>query len=73
MTMVAAGHGQLQKHKHSGVNIHSALILSATLCIAAQNLSIGVNVVYERSPFLVGGGALDAPKEHLSSSHNGLS
>ena len=30
--------------------IHLAFTLSTTLCIAPQNLSIGVNVVYEGSP-----------------------
>ena len=30
---------------NSGVKIHSAFALSTTLCIARQNLSIGVNVV----------------------------
>jgi len=34
----------------SGVNFHSAVILCARLCIAQQNLSIGVNVVSKGSP-----------------------
>ena len=38
---------------NSGVNFHSAVILSVMLCIAQQNRSIGVNVVYEGSPSLI--------------------
>ena len=38
------------KTNTSGVNFHSAGILCAKLCIAIQNLSIGVNVVSEGSP-----------------------
>ena len=33
--------------------IHLAVILSAMLCIAQQNLSIGVNVVSKGSPSLI--------------------
>ena len=38
---------------YSGVKNHSAVILCARLCIAQQNLSIGVN--------FVGTGVLDGP------------
>ena len=38
---------------NSGVNSHSAAIRCDKLCIAMQNLSIGVNVIYEGSLSLI--------------------
>ena len=35
------------------IDVHCAVILSAMLCIATQNLSIGVNVVSKGSPSLI--------------------
>ena len=40
----------LSRNRNNGVKYHSVIILCARLCIAQQNLSIGVNVVSRGSP-----------------------
>ena len=50
---IANGTRFLNINKNNGVKYHSVVILCARLCIAIQNLSIGVNVVSKGSLSLI--------------------